>query len=787
MSGTPPSPPDDARDDAPADAPAGTPPGPRARAVVEDHRALAAAAQAVLDVMDATTVGVAALVAQDREARVRAELAQVDVDRLGDMTEKNLRLSALAAAGYTSVADLLGKDAAELDAVPGVGAQTARSVVAAVEQLAEAVRAGTHVRIELDDRGRPDSAGTVELLRLLHRAMRLRPLVEPQRSRLTDYAASVRRLLPRASRAASRLRFAFSRPTTRQQSLAALAQLRAWEPWLASTDLRRTVDDLGRATAEPDAPSSALWDDFERRSATYYSELQTIVPSAVNVLAARGMLTSELADRVAEHPLDLSYLRVQLRGYQEFGARFALHQGRALLGDEMGLGKTVQAIAAMTHLAASGERHFLVVCPASVLVNWVREVAEHSALTPHRLHGADRDAAIRAWVTQGGVGVTTFEGLAHLPLPGEDGGLGVDELGMVVVDEAHYVKNPAARRTRAVRAWTDTTWRVLLLTGTPMDNRLEDFVELVRLVQPNVADGFPSHLGLVGGDAFREAVAPVYLRRNQRDVLVELPELVLVDEWEDLSSAGEVAYRAAVASGNFMAMRRAAFLTPDPRDSAKLGRLLEIVEDAGENGHRTVVFSFFRDVIAVVDASLRAAGVPVFGPLTGSVPADERQAIIDAFGVAGPDAVLIAQITAGGVGLNMQAASVAVLCEPQLTPAAEAQAIARLHRMGQVRSVRAHRLLAEDGVDERITEILDGKRRVFDEYVRDSALAASSVHAVDVTEARLAREVVAAEQARLGYGPVWDARGDGAGPTLPDGVDEASAEPVAASEPAPEP
>jgi SNF2 family DNA or RNA helicase len=118
--------------------------------------------------------------------------------------------------------------------------------------------------------------------------------------------------------------------------------------------------------------------------------------------------------------------------------------------------------------------------------------------------------------------------------------------------------------------------------------------------------------------------------------------------------------------------------------------------------------------------------------------------------------VLVAQISVGGVGLNLQAASVVVLCEPQLTPAAEAQAVARLHRMGQVRTVVAHRLLAEDGVDERIVELLDGKRRVFDAYVRESSVAAAAVAAVDVTESGLAREVVAREQARLGYGPVWD-------------------------------
>jgi len=170
-----------------------------------------------------------------------------------------------------------------------------------------------------------------------------------------------------------------------------------------------------------------------------------------------------------------------------------------------------------------------------------------------------------------------------------------------------------------------------------------------------------------------------------------------------------------------------------------------------------VVFSYFREVIDTVVAALgRLAGTTVFGPLTGSVPAGERQAVVDAFAAAGPGAVLVAQVSVGGIGLNLQAASVAVLCEPQLTPTAEAQAVARLHRMGQVRPVQVHRLLLEDSVDERIVELLDQKRLLFDRYVRESSLARAVPGAVDVTEAELAHQVVALEQARLGRGPVWE-------------------------------
>jgi superfamily II DNA or RNA helicase len=133
-----------------------------------------------------------------------------------------------------------------------------------------------------------------------------------------------------------------------------------------------------------------------------------------------------------------------------------------------------------------------------------------------------------------------------------------------------------------------------------------------------------------------------------------------------------------------------------------------------------------------------------------------RQDVIDAFSADVAGAVLVAQVQVGGVGLNIQAASVVVLCEPQLTPAAEDQAIARVHRMGQVRTVRVHRLLEPGGVDERIRALLAGKRRAFDEFVRESAVADGALRAVDVSRTDLARRVVAQEQARLGYGPVWD-------------------------------
>jgi hypothetical protein len=129
--------------------------------------------------------------------------------------------------------------------------------------------------------------------------------------------------------------------------------------------------------------------------------------------------------------------------------------------------------------------------------------------------------------------------------------------------------------------------------------------------------------------------------------------------------------------------------------------------------------------------------------------------------------VLLAQIEAGGVGLNLQAASVVVLCEPQVKPTVEHQAVARAHRMGQVRPVQVHRLLATGGVDQRLLEILENKSRLFDAYARRSDVAEATPDAVDVSDGALARRIVEDEQLRLARGRAPGPEGDpGAAPRV---------------------
>ena len=159
-----------------------------------------------------------------------------------------------------------------------------------------------------------------------------------------------------------------------------------------------------------------------------------------------------------------------------------------------------------------------------------------------------------------------------------------------------------------------------------------------------------------------------------------------------------------------------------------------------------------------VAAGALANVAPVIGPLTGSTRPEDRQGLIDRFTDLQVPAVLVSQVEAGGVGTNIQAASVVVLCEPQIKPSTELQAVARVHRMGQVERVQVHRLLGSDSVDQRMLAILAEKQRTFDLYVRDSAAADAAPEAVDISERELAMRVIAEEQqllaARLAQGLV---------------------------------
>lgn len=656
-------------------------------------------------------------------------LADMSVERLREVTRNKIRVGALTRHGITNVLAVLTNDGV-LEYLDGIGETSATYIRAAARTLRQNTFDEMPMRIDVKNRTREHT----EFLR------RLRAWDAARRASVSSAEMTiVDELGPIAAAIDKTVTHAIVIPT------------------VLSTveDFRDAVQIVARAArgvadARDAATSGDPWDDFLRRPADYFALLAELGFITEDAEKTHGDLPVEIIQAVREFELKGDNILASLRGYQSFAARFALVQRKVIIGDEMGLGKTVEAIAVLAHLRSKGDHQFLVICPAAVVTNWVREVGSKSKLEAHRLHGPDRQWAARNWQRRGGVAVSTFETLPWLM-----GNVVLPTLGCVVVDEAHYIKNPDARRTQRTAQLVDGCERAIFLTGTPLENRLDEFRSLVGYLRPDLV----VNANEFSPKKFRRQVAPAYLRRNQEDVLTELPELVEVEEWVGMSAEDAAAYRVAVAERNFMAMRQACM--KQGLKSTKMQRLIEIVSEAEANGRRVIVFSHFLDVLNDVVHQLPGR---VAGLLTGSVPASKRQAMVDEFSSADKGAVLVAQIVAGGVGLNIQAASVVVICEPQLKPTTEWQAIARAHRMGQLDSVQVHRLLSDEGVDQRIRQILIRKEQLFDRFARESDVADGAPEAFDITEAALAREVIATERERLFGQGAADLRTDSVAP-----------------------
>ena len=196
------------------------------------------------------------------------------------------------------------------------------------------------------------------------------------------------------------------------------------------------------------------------------------------------------------------------------------------------------------------------------------------------------------------------------------------------------------------------------------------------------------------------------------------------EEWCVLNPAEEALYEQAVMDKAHTDIRRVSWNEPDLKQSSKACRLMELVKAAEEEGRKVIVFSFFLDTISSVMSLLKDR---CYGPINGSVPPDKRQAIIDDFDKAPAGSVLASQIQAGGTGLNIQSASVVILCEPQFKPSIENQAVSRAYRMGQTRNVLVFRLLCEDTIDERIMDILEEKKLLFDAFADKSEAAMTNI------------------------------------------------------------
>jgi hypothetical protein len=651
-----------------------------------------------------------------------AVTAEMRATPIADLKDYGASVGPLQAAGFRMVADLIGHSLVSLQRHRGVGEVTAGAALQALATFQESAKG--HVRLLPDpDNRRPSDT------RLLVALVKVETLVRELGSRPAEARIRFDDTTLRLQQTQARTRLSdqvFS--VSAQNELARNCEALTSEfRWIAA-EARGLADYAQRLAFEP----KAVWSRYTDNSASFIALLESLLPArtiARGALAApdlRGGLPAEIADAVEATQVDLRLLTATLRRYQQFGTQYIICQKRVLLGDDMGLGKTMQVLAAMCHLATQGKKHFFVVAPNSVLINWEREVKKHTKLSAIVVHGSDRDDELDQWRREGGVAITTYTTLSRLVD-------GITEVDLLAVDEAHSVKNKQAQRTQAVMRLTSLAKHVAFMSGTALENRLSELQTLVTTVQPELSEEVLTLLKQVrpAPAEVREKLAPVYLRRIQADVLTELPDITETDEIVSLEPADVEAYRAS--ADNLMHKRLAATIGAGGLQSAKFDRLRELLELYQEDGRKVAVFSYFRQVLD--DVSTMVGGC---AQIHGGVSSEERQLVIDRFGALEGFGVLALQIEAGGVGINLQCAQVVILMEPQFKPSTERQAIARVRRMGQTRKVNAHRLIAKGTVDEMLVKLVAEKSQIFADYAHQSSVKDASGMAIDPGSAVMA-------------------------------------------------
>ena len=696
-----------------------------AKRTVQEHRSLLGKLTNAANSLD--TLRDEILRASDAmaEQEVMTALKDIPVEEI-NRDKRGLRVKTLREHGFHNIADLSAASVYTIESIHGIGEESACVIKQIVNSIVDTTRKSVRIKLSEDQK-------TPQATQLIVAISRYRNseahIAECQR--MLNYARpNVETGLKDIRPATGLMKWWFASKGKKQRAIEAFEMLTTLLNGPYQQDARTNLEALD--AAERLSPS-ASWEDFSANSVGFFNILEGINPGILGTDDTVCGLPEELAQEIQNQAFFPEGLRCELRRYQEWGVKYALHQQRVLLGDEMGLGKTIQAIAAMVSLKNTGETHFVVVCPASVLSNWCREIGKMSNLSVTKVHGNDRSSALESWIKTGGVAVTTYETTGYFALAPEY------KFSMLVVDEAHYIKNPEAQRTVNVKRLCEHADRLLFMTGTALENKVEEMISLIRILQPQIAASVQGMEFLSSAPQFREKVVPVYYRRKREDVLTELPDLIENREWCIMTPAEEAVYEEAILGKQFMEARRVSWNVPNLEDSSKAGRMMEIIAEAAEEGRKVIVFSFFLDTIQKVTSLL---GEQCYGPINGSISPQKRQEIVDRFHAAPAGSVLAAQIQAGGTGLNIQSASVVILCEPQFKPSIENQAVSRAYRMGQTRNVLVYRLLCDESVDERITSILESKQAVFDAFADESVAAAETLELDDKTFGTIMKEEI---------------------------------------------
>jgi superfamily II DNA or RNA helicase len=458
-----------------------------------------------------------------------------------------------------------------------------------------------------------------------------------------------------------------------------------------------------------------------------------------------------------------------LRPYQRLGTAWLWHLYRQELGgilaDEMGLGKTLQALALMSAARASRRRGVLrpphlVACPASLVENWRREAARFTPELKVFTHHGARRLAEKDFAAHDLI-ITSYGTLARDAVLFE-----LVEFDLILADEAQHLKN---RRTQAAQSLRALRGRGrFLLTGTPLENSLDDLRSLFEFLMPGFLAKVPSGLKREErswhDSQLRTQTAPYILRRTKAAVAPELPEKIEQTIWCEPTAAQATLYRRMqedserelidlAAKGSSENNLRFAVLTQllrlrqvccDPRlvpqggkataaDSAKLDAFRELLAESIDEGHRMLVFSQFTSLLALLREELEAQDV-TYCYLDGSMTPKARQAAVDKFQNDPTVPVFLISLKAGGTGLNLTGADVVVHFDPWWNPAAEAQATDRAHRIGQTKVVTSYKLICAGTVEEKVVALQDAKRALLADVFEASDAAAAKLSLGDLRE-----------------------------------------------------
>jgi SNF2 family DNA or RNA helicase len=443
-------------------------------------------------------------------------------------------------------------------------------------------------------------------------------------------------------------------------------------------------------------------------------------------------------------------VKVELYPYQLQGALFAACRGRCILGDDMGLGKTVQTLAAAELLARErGIERVMVVAPASVKYQWETEIRKYTSRDVQVIDGTIEQR--RAQYRQ-----PTFYRLINYEQAVRD----LDELNawqpdLIVLDEAQRIKNWESKTSRAVKKLRSRY--ALVLTGTPLENKLEELYSIVQFVDDRrlgpafqflhdhrVQGDDGKLLGYRNLDRIREKLAPILMRRTRGEVLTQLPartdNVVYVEMAEEQRGPyteqthslvrlvqkkylTELDRRRILACITTLRMLCGSTWLLD-RTTNVSPKLDEVTELLGEllnhdPGRKVVVFSQWEMMIQ--KAAERVAGLGLgHAILHGLVPGPERRKLLERFRDDASCRVFLST-DAGGTGLNLQSADTVINLEVPWNPAVLEQRIARVHRMGQHRPVQVFNLVMRDSIEERVLRVLEQKRNLFAELFSGSS------------------------------------------------------------------